>query len=248
MNDSNSQIQSLETALKRVAADFPYPATPAAPDRVLTLSARRPVPRPALAWSLAVVIVLLLSAFAVPQVRAAVVEFFQVGVLRIFFDETLNDPGTFQATPHPELADLAGRTSLAAARESTGLPLAYPAILGPPDEIYAQHIEGDLVLMVWIDHGEISATLLTLGPNAFAGKGLPQVIEETEVNGNPAAWLVGDHLLYLRSVSSGYSDFDLYQAGSVLVWEEGRLTYRLEGFEVLSQAQLVAESLTTGTE
>ena len=239
MTIPTSDMDAFEARVAAVARAFPYPpaAKPAMVGR--TAPARRF--RPALAWA-AVVLVLLLGAFAVPSVRAAVVEFFQIGVMRIFFDPVpIEGP---PATPLPQLRNLAGRTTLAEAGDLAGIPIRYPAALGEPDEVYVQEIEGPLVLLVWLEGGELEATLLTLGPEAYGGKGQPDRVVETIVGGYPAVWLEGEHFLELRTIDDGFKVVRFFEAGNTLLWEVGEITYRLEGYQEMEAAIGIAETMT----
>lgn len=237
MNGHQPDHEAFEARVAAAARSFAYPPTPR-PTRIpWGAPARKRSPALALA---AVLLVLLLGAFAVPQVRAAVVEFIQVGVMRIFFGE----PGILPDSRLPLLQELSGRTTLEAAAESAGLPVRYPLALGEPDEVYTQTIEGPLVLMVWFRDDRVEATLLALGPGAFAGKGAPQFVVETRVGDHDAVWLEGDHPLYLKTEEGGFSYVTLFDAGSTLLWEVGAITYRLEGFDDMGTAIRIAETLS----
>jgi hypothetical protein len=239
MTVPTTDLDAFEARVAAAARAFPYPptATPAMLGR--TAPARRF--RPVLAWA-AVLLVTLLGAFAVPSVRAAVVEFFQIGVMRIFTDPI--PTGAPPATPLPQLRNLSGRTTLVEATDLAGLPIRYPAALGEPDEVYVQEIEGPLVLMVWLEDGELKATLLTLGPGAHAGKGQPELVLETTVSGYPAVWLEGEHFLELKTTRGGFTYVSFFEAGNALVWEVGEITYRLEGIQEMEAAIEIAETMT----
>ena len=68
----------------------------------------------------------------------------------------------------------------------------------------------------------------------------PQVIQETSVNGRRAVWTVGPYPLRLRN---GELDFTRLIEGYVLIWTEGKVTYRLETNQSLEDAVKTAESL-----
>ncbi len=238
MTVPTSEMDAFEARVAAAARAFPYP--PAVKPAMIGRAAPARRFRPVLAWA-AVILVLLLGAFAVPSVRAAVVEFFQIGVMRIFSDPIPTE--TPPATPFPKLRNLSGRTTLAEAADLAGIPILYPADLGEPNEVFVQEIEGPLVLMVWLEGGELEATLLTLGPGAFAGKGQPDLVVETFVGGYPAVWLEGEHYLELRTAQGGYTFVSFFEAGNALVWEVGEITYRLEGIEEMEAAIGIAETM-----
>ncbi len=76
-----------ENRLKTIAGGMEYPHTPDITGRVMTRLRSSPRPRfgpKRLAWSLTIILVLLLSLLLIPPVRAAVIEFIQIGIVHIF--------------------------------------------------------------------------------------------------------------------------------------------------------------------
>lgn len=242
------EMDPIENRLQAAAKHFPYPSTP--PMRSWVKAPRpgigvRSARRPAWNWALAIVIALVLGGLAVPQVRAAVVEFLQVGAARIFFSEPPIPALQDSPTPIPALSDVFGQTTLAEIREEAGIPIRLPEALGPPDYVYFQENGGPLVLAVWVDHREAEVSLLALGPGAFIGKSAPAVVEETQVNGRSALWLEGQHPMFLKKGGDDFAEVSLFEAGNVLLWEQGAITYRLEGEFEMEAALRIAESLMT---
>lgn len=269
MNEPGSQPvnEQLERQLRRAARHLPYPPTPD-----LAAGVRRPAkpavpPARRLAWVALGLIVVAALLFTVPPVRAALLEALRLGAVRIFLSQPTPtvpptatpissgpiDPGrppTVTPVPSPaplfSLLDLAGETTLAEAQAQVDFPIRLPAEppdLGLPDRVFVQDFDGPLVILLWLapgDPNQIRLSLHLLGPNVFAGKGAPQVVEETTVHGRPALWLEGPHLLQLRG--GGYELKRLVE-GNILVWVEGKITYRLETDLPLDEAISVAESL-----
>jgi hypothetical protein len=154
-----------EARLRAAARTFPYPPTPDIAGGVrsrLDAKAERPARlRPRLAWAVIAVLLILGGLLAVPQVRAAVVQFLQIGAIRIFLVEptptmtptTVTSPGPLPpmlatpistpteepptATPRPtptplsSVLDLAGETTLAEAQAQVDFPIRLPTY--PPD-------------------------------------------------------------------------------------------------------------------
>ena len=86
---STDPLESLERSLYEAGSAFPYPPTPDISGRVARrLAAPQPRSHRRLAWAAAILILLIGSLFAVPAVRAQILDFLQVGVVRIFLRPT----------------------------------------------------------------------------------------------------------------------------------------------------------------
>jgi hypothetical protein len=254
-----------ESLLQDAARRFPYPPTPDVAGAVRHQSiqaASPPASRIWLRWAAAATAVSLLivgTLAAVPQVRASVLELLRIGNVRILLVEPTPTP---QAQPPPSASSppspapvtsvlqLAGETTLAEAEAQLGFPVrlpAHPPELGPPDRVYAQHLEGPLVVLVWLDASQpdrVQLSLHQLGPGVIGEKVVPTVVQETTVNGLPAVWTEGPHLLQFQT-ADGVPVFDSRRlvTGHVLVWQAGEITYRLETDMSLEEAVEIAESL-----
>ncbi len=250
---------AFERWLRQRAAQFVYPPTPqitAALGRKLSASSRRASPRrrQRLAWATGGLVLLLASLLAVPQVRAAVQEFFQLGAIRILREPATPAAGALIpiAGEHPDLIsllDLPGETTLAEARSEVpyALPLpTYPDGLGPPDRVFVQDLNGPVAILVWLDPADATRTQLSLhlyGPGTLAEKQPVEVIFETQVNGLPALWTSGPYLLSFRQPDGSQYGLARLVSGNVLIWQQGGVTYRLEGGMSMEQAIRIAESL-----
>jgi hypothetical protein len=256
-----------ENQLHSIARQMDYPLTPDVAGFV-TARLRSSLPRPrfaskALAWSLTVILVLFSSLMLIPPARAAILEFIQIGIVRIFPRPT-EIPGTITpesmvpstATPYldrlPVLSDLsqiAGQRSLDQAQNIVALHYAlllptYPADLDEPDLVFVQDADGSMTILVWLDPNDPDTVLLSLhfipeGSWAIH-KSEPVVLEQTSVNGNRAFWAVGPYPLRL---SNGNLDFTRLIIGHVLIWVSDDITYRLETALPLEEAVKIAESL-----
>jgi len=259
---TDSQLDRLEAKVIATATAFPYPPTPEVAVRVRQRLRQQTLPgahrfapgqiRRSLAWAAVTLALVIIGLLSVPQVRARVIEFFQIGVVRIFPVAPTEAPtpqGTITPTPTllPSLLNLSGETTLEAARAQTGfaIPLpGYPADLGPPDQVYVQEMEGSFVILVWLDPAQPSQVRLSLhmiAPHSFAlTKHAPKVIETTAVNRQIAFWTEGPYLIRL---TNGDTDIQRLIDGHVLIWEQDGLTYRLETDLSISEAVKIAESL-----
>ena len=272
------QQELFEKQLVSIAKGLDYPRTPDIAGSVMQrlqgfpsprVSGGRDAGRPGfvsrkLAWSLTAFLVLFLSLMLIPPARAAILEFIQIGIVRIFraeptqvtppqqqFPSTLM-PGT--ATPAltsqpliPILERLAGERSLESARALVDYPIllpSYPPELGQPDRVFVQDADGDLTILLWIDPEhptQVQMSLHMIPPGSWAVEKMdPVLVQETTVNGERAIWAIGP---YPIRFSNGDLDFVRLVDGHVLIWTDGEITYRLETELDLDEAIKVAESL-----
>lgn len=249
--------------ISQIAADFSYPPTPdLAAGMVQRLAAQRMQPmrrswQPAWAPLVAVTIVLAVL-LSIAPVRAALVEWLQIGGVRIWqtmpptpagpaVTPPAQTPFTVPPTPTLPLStlDFTGETTLAEAQAAVAFPIRLPTVpadLGEPDHVYLQRAEGDLVILVWMEplkSEQVQMSLHLLGPGAFVGKMAPPVVVDTVVHGERAIWTEGPY--YIQA--GGGWGFRRLVEGNVLIWTEGEMTYRLESALALEEAIVVAESL-----
>lgn len=222
-----NEEQQLETQIKKLATGFNYPATPDLAVRKTSgtrTGARR------LAWAAAVFLVVAVAAFAVPPVRAALVEVLGIGAVQV----RLGEPTP--AAPRLEI-DLPGETTLEAARQSSSVDLPLPSDYGVPDRVFVLSQVGNTVVLVWEAEG---MALYVIPPGPLVQKLSPDSVRQTTVNGRPAIWTTGDHFLELVQNDP---DQRVFITGHVLIWTEDGVTYRLETDLPLEEAIVIAESL-----
>lgn len=262
-NMRDDKNANLEERLISFAKNFQYPPTPdlsrSIIDHVGLKSRQRPRISLQWVWGIAIIFVLLAGLLTVPPVRAAVMEFFQIGTIRIFFQGPSSTSGptssmveettTSTSALHPALVRLAGETTLDNALQQTNIPILlpdYPQDIGPPNKVYIQNLGGPAILLVWFKPGQedtIRLSILLLSPGAFATKGLPAGVEYTTVGDQEALWLQGEHQLILEVGNDNYSDIKFFVRGNVLIWERDGITIRLEGEFPLEEARKIAESM-----
>jgi len=238
--------ERLQELIKTLARQHEYPPMPDVASRVLERMSR---PRGRLAGIplktglAAVIAVLMLVVVVVPPVRATVLETIRVGVVRLLSGE--NDQ-TAAATPIPLLSGLAGETSLEEARASVDFDVLTPPDWPAPGYVFLQDLEGvPAVVLVWLDESDPESVVLSL--HLIGSSQIPlidklnlQYLEETEVNGRPAAWIEGPHVY---QHTSGGTTFERLVEGNVLLWTVGDVTYRLETSLPQAEALAIAESL-----
>jgi hypothetical protein len=269
---SELQQELFEKQLSSIARGLDYPRTPDVAGLVMKrLSAEATGDRGQgrfvsrrLAWSLTAVLVLFASLMLIPPARAAILEFIQIGIVRIFRAESTQVappqqefPATIApvtATPAitsepliPILEQMAGEVTLEKAQQTVNYPIllpSYPPDLGQPDRVFVQEAEGDMTILVWVDPqrpDQIQMSLHMIPPGSWAvDKMDPARIEETTVNGQHAVWAVGP---YPIRFSNGNLDFIRLVDGHVLIWTDGQITYRLETELDMQEAIRIAESL-----
>jgi Domain of unknown function (DUF4367) len=251
--------EPIESRLQALAKEFQYPPTPSVAGAVLTrLQKQTPGPQRSrqLAWALIMIIVLLAGLMFVPPVRAAVLEFIQIGIVRIFPDlepspiPTIETPmpTPTQSALIPILETLGGKTTLESARNIVDFPIqlpTYPVDLGEPDYVFVQDAGGWMVILVWRNPQEpdqVQMSLHLIEPGSWTiEKYHPETITETEVNGSRAIWTAGEYPLLLRNNDI---EFRRLIAGHVLLWEINEITYRLETDLSLEEAIKIAESIS----
>lgn len=272
MNESQREL--FERQLLSLSQGLAYPHTPEIADSVMRRLRRLPSPirtdrqsrfvSRKVAWSLTLLLILCVSLMLIPPARAAILDFIQIGVVRIFRIEptpvappneelpSIMVPVT--ATPMvtsepliPLLEKIAGELTLEEAQQRVDYPIllpSYPPNLGRPDRIFVQDADGAMTILVWIDPQQpdrVSMSLHFIPPGSWAVKKVnPTLIEETTVNGQYAIWAIGPYLLRF---SNGDLDFTRLVDGHVLIWEQEEVTYRLETNLSLEEAVKIAESL-----
>ena len=253
-----------ETQMGSIAGGMKYPPTPDIAGAVAAHLRGTRQPRfvsRTVARSLVFAIILLVSLLFIPPVRAAVVEFIQIGIVRIFRSDPAPAPEEvpstttpLTATPGPTipsliplLEEMAGETTLGDVQKMVEYPIllpAYPADLGEPDRVFVQDAEGFMTILVWIDPqqtDQIRMSLHLIPEGSWAiEKGSPRFIQETQVNGQWAYWAVGPYPLRLFN---GDLQYRRMIDGQVLIWEKAGITYRLETDLALEEAIRIAESL-----
>lgn len=236
---------SFEKQVNDWATRFAYPPTPDIAGSIRPLLTKPTPPKAQttrrLAWALALLLIAA-SLLAVPSVRAALVQILRAGGITIFVGEEattdeipplLNEQ--LPAFTEPLLLDDA------VARFPY---LQLPGDLPPPDDVllHEEPVWDTAVIFLWRDEAnpqQIGMSLYQIFVPDYAYKG-SEMLEITAVNGKQAFWLVGPH--YFRLQNAGAEEW-LFVDGSVLIWWEGDVTYRLEGADSLANALRIAESL-----
>jgi hypothetical protein len=276
---SESPQERVEFKIGEIARAFPYPPTPDISGGVTRRLAqqgalrRRPVPSRRLAWALLVVAILFGALLAVPPVRAQILEFIQVGIVRIFVGERTPTPAPDkseptqpagggespdEATPLPggqeimtptpgALLDLDGQVTLDQARAEVDFPIlapTYPEGVGLPDGVFLQDMGGQTLIMVWMDPERPDQVLFSLHE---LGPGSYSA-EKVQPAILEQTVVNGETAYwttgpYLFRLKNGDHVIRRLIRGHVLIWADGEITYRLETSLALEEAVRMAESL-----
>lgn len=243
----DTQLENLSHALSAAGKAMRYPITPDLAAAFMGTYQRKPNRR--LSLALAAALVVLASLLAVPEVRARIAEFLQIGAVRITIPQespTQPDPeeGSVGDITVVSVESLTGETSLAQAREEVNfeIPLpSYPADLEQPDRVFVQDFDrSEFVILIWeSDIAEIELALYILGPGVDLTKSEPQTVEVVIINGRPGAWVTGNHFLFF----DGECCEGVLVQAPALVWQVGQITYRLESELTLEEVIQIAESI-----
>jgi hypothetical protein len=245
-----------ESQIRSIAGRMDYPRTPNIAGHVTTRlrsSSRPHFISKAAAWSLTLLLVIISSLLLIPPARAAILEFIQIGVVRILRTEPtpFATPVLPAATTTPQplipiLEGLMGEMTLQEAQEKVDYQIllpSYPMDLGVPDRVFVQDADGAMTILVWLDPDtyKVKMSLHFLPAGSWAIKKVdPTVIQQTSVNGQYAVWTTGP---YPIRYEDGDIQFVRMVNGNVLIWEDGDVTYRLETDLSMDESIRIAESL-----
>jgi len=216
-------VNDLEQTLRALAAEIEWPEMPDLAGRLeLEPSGRRRRRRLVLV-AIAAALLAIAIAFAVPPARSSILRFLHLGGVTVERVSVLPP-----AEERPLAADLGGPVSAARARAILGGPFRVPPVAGAP----TLHERDGTVSALLADRGPV---LLT--ETAFTGlmKKLSATSEVESVQVAPGIaglWIAGPaHVFY-------GPDLPPRLAANVLLWEQGGVTYRLEGRSLTKERAL----------
>jgi hypothetical protein len=199
---------------------------------------------------LILVLVALIVALAVPDLRARAFDWLHIGAVRIIKDPPAASPTPFpdvlqgyDVTPIASILDWDNEVSLAEARERVDFLIPAVPRLGAPDVVFYYELEEPVIILVWKRSEQTPISLHLIGSRNRVFKYKVDVETETVVNGRRAVWLTGAHQYEIMPQEGEGAVIQRYIHGSVLLWEEDGVTYRLEGELTLDEARALAESL-----
>src|SRR6266550_5538151 len=216
-------MTELERALVQLGRELDLPSEPDLRSRVRErIERRRPRYRRALVAALALLLVALGIAMAVPDARSAILRFFHIGAATIERVETLPP-----ARERPLTAGLGPALSLREAQARSGVSLI---LNGPrPQRFYAQpgliatllQYRGKPVLLAELLADQTGIVKKLAGPGTR--------VEPAPI-GSFGLWLEGGrHVLIWEAGAGEVRQIEPRLAGNVLIWTDGARTFRLEG-------------------
>jgi len=212
-------MSELERALTALGRELEWPETPVLELRLeaAARSRRRPRRR-ALALALAAIAVAIGIAFAVPPARSAILDFFGLGAVKVERVSTLP-----AAEERPLGAGLGRAVSYAEAEGILGGPVVLPDVSGRP-QLYERN--GVISAVLATPEPVLVSALRPLGGEYLLKKlaGISTTVEDVAIDDERRGlWIAGEeHVVY-------WLDAPPRLAGNVLVWEDGGVTYRVEG-------------------
>jgi hypothetical protein len=240
----------LERELTRLGHELDVPAppdlVPSVLERIERPRGRLPsLPRRRLVLVLAVLALVALGAvLAVPEARSALFRVLHIGSERI---ELVDELPPVEESGLGE-SFLGERVSLAQARDRAGFRVR--ELDEAPDRVY---LAGDrpTVWFVYGAPGEIRLLVAQVPGVAVEGDlflkklvSSETTVEQVAIRGLPGYFLSGSpHLVLLLDEFGSVTEDATRLAGNVLVWEDGGVTYRLEGDFSKDEAVALAESL-----
>jgi hypothetical protein len=193
---------------------------------------RRPVPWRVVAVALAVLIVAIGAAFAVPQARTTILRWFHLRGATVERVETLPP-----AVERSRAGGLGRPLPRADAERAVGFELALPPFeSAPPKRVYV--LNDALATVILRTHGR--TVLLSEFQSGDSDLLKKAVLGETSiqpvlVDGDRGLWVEGAHTLTYFDRKGMFRQRTVLIRGNVLLWVHDGLTLRLEG--KLSQAQ-----------
>ena len=220
----------LERALRSLAEEVDWPATPRLEPRLEPRRARR---ARVLVIVLAAIAVAIAVAFSVPAARSEILRFFHLGGVTVEQVSVLPP-----AQELPLAANLGPQVDSATAEAALGGPVRLPPLKGVP----RLHLTSGVVSTLLATPQPVLLSELSAGSFLLKkiASGATNVVTVT-VGTAPGLWISGkQHVLIMPPAPPRL-------AGDVLIWESGGITYRLEGRNLSQQDALHLAREITGT-
>ena len=240
-------MNQVETRLLELRDELVLPSEPQLVGAVVARLGRPPRRdwRRPLVVALALVVLALAIAFAVPPARSAILRFFHLGAVSVERVDTL--------PPAPKLpltAGLGTPVDRVVAERRVGFRMLLPPLHGgAPKQVYAPSDDFvATVLSVPVDGRRKPVLLVEIFGNQL---GLAKKVVQKEtlvapvaVNGRSGMWIRGPHIVAFVRSSTGINSAVSRASGNALIWLRGNLTLRLEGDLTEQEALKLARTIT----
>jgi hypothetical protein len=229
-------MTELERQLRALADEIAVPAAPALAAAVASRVRRRRTTRRVL-LAVAIAAAAFGIAFAVPPARSAILRFFHLQGVTVERVDTLPTGraraiGRSLGTPLP--LDAAERRLGFRFRLPPGTPPTHARVLGGLGTVLLERGGAPLLLSEFRSGALDLLKKVTGSSTRVAG---------VQVRGAPGIWIEGArHFLYLGG-SGAITEVPIAVQGNVLLWQEGAVTYRLQGRIGEREAIRIAESV-----
>ena len=234
-------MTELEQALVALGGELDIPPAPELTSRVRARIERRSRWRRAIVVGIALAVVGVGIAFAVPSARSAILRFFHLGAATVERVETLPP-----AKQRPLVAGFGPARTRAAAEAIAGFRIELPPLEhGGLGRYYA--LPG-VIATSFRDHGTVVLLVEISGQQAFLTKKFVSgrtLVEPATVGGRYfGLWLSGGPHVVMWSTPNRDHRAPTRLAGNVLLWEANDRTYRLEGRIDRAEAMELATRIT----
>ena len=231
-------MAELETALQQLGRDVAFPPTPDLASAIRGRLERPPrFSRRPVAIALAVVTVAAIAAaFAVPQSRSAILDWLGLRHVSVVRVEKL------PVVPANGL-ELGQRVTLGEAKRRAPWLLVPD---GEPDSVWVnESIPGGKVSLVWGTPSHVRLLLTELSGRAYVEKIIDgdTGVERVKI-GSAGVWFQGEHVVMFQDLDGRFHDTHARLARNTLVWQQGGVTFRLEGGLTKDEALRIARTVS----
>lgn len=241
-------MSSLELRLIELGATLDAPLGEGLVDRVANEIVTGPTVvrqghRRAVALMAAAAIVV--AAVAIEPSRSAIANLFRSG--RVELRSTRDFRTTHTNHPHPTPPAETHTTPLSGAQAAVAFPIRLPRLVPSqtPTISIDQRVPGGLVSLEYRDFRVVEIAAGP-GPSVMAKAIDPRTrMAAVTVGGAPGLWITGNHHLIAYLDRDGNVRQDtVREAGHVLLWATGGVTFRVEGFHQLAAARQIADAIS----
>jgi hypothetical protein len=230
---------SLETELRALPVEWPAQQDLVPPLRARLAAKRPPRYRRSLVLAVALLIIAIAIAFAVPPARSSLLRWLGLEGVTIEYVDRLPSVDGHRTLP------LGPSVTFAVAERELPWRILTSNLLGKPNEV--RLLDGQLAFVY--KRGDGVKLLVTQAVGFGSDRFIDKLVETgthvdaVSVNGKLGYFLFGDaHFFIYQTPNGQIAPHQLYLAHDTLIWQSGPLTLRLEGKLSRAQALEIARS------